>query len=254
MREMSRRKTSVSLVLPGLLLFLLSVLFPAGCGTASTTAFTALALPSHYGLEKIATGPDGALWFTDPTGKIERLTIQGQFTAFSVPHPTYTPEGFAGEVSEPTGITAGPDGALWFTDVNFDRIGRISVRGQITMFPLSAGSAPGAITVGPDGALWFTENELGTIGRISVQGQITLFPLSVGSGPLAITAGPDGALWFTEIFRNAKGARTRTQTAGAGFQPTKGTAPRQRCSGQTGSRPRLPPDGLGRPGRVMQYW
>ena len=37
--------------------------------------------------------------------------------------------------SLPTGIAAGPDGAVWFTERNGNRIGRISATGAITEFP-----------------------------------------------------------------------------------------------------------------------
>jgi streptogramin lyase len=99
------------------------------------------------------------------------------------------------------GITAGPDGNLWFTGAG--AIGRITPSGAITLFPVP-GSAPGAITAGPDGNLWFLDNGTGKIGRITPAGSITEFPLpttcgsSNGCGPYAIAAGPDGALWFTE--------------------------------------------------------
>ena len=55
----------------------------------------------------------------------------------------------------PNQIAAGPDGALWFTEV--DRIGRISTGGVVTEFAIGAVSIPEGIVAGPDGALWFTE-------------------------------------------------------------------------------------------------
>src|SRR5690349_3952958 len=60
----------------------------------------------------------------------------------------------------PNGITAGPDGALWFTDFGSQTvtgyIGRISMTGQLSLpyvIPFAL-SQPFAITSGPDGALW----------------------------------------------------------------------------------------------------
>jgi hypothetical protein len=59
--------------------------------------------------------------------------------------------------SNPVGITAGPDGALWFTEQGTNKIGRITTAGMITEFStLTANSGPFGITAGPDGALWFT--------------------------------------------------------------------------------------------------
>ena len=62
-------------------------------------------------------------------------------------------------VSQPAGITVGPDGALWFTEENGHKIGRITTAGHITEYPIpTVPSAPSEITTGPDGALWFTES------------------------------------------------------------------------------------------------
>src|ERR1700737_82313 len=58
----------------------------------------------------------------------------------------------------PEFIAAGPDGNLWFTELN-DRIGRMTPLGVVTEFSagISAGARPFKITAGPDGNLWFTE-------------------------------------------------------------------------------------------------
>jgi streptogramin lyase len=67
--------------------------------------------------------------------------------------------------SNPDGITAGPDGALWFTETDGNKIGRITTSGVITEFPIpTSDSQPSSITVGPDGALWFTEFGANQIG------------------------------------------------------------------------------------------
>ena len=68
-------------------------------------------------------------------------------------------------VSEPQGITAGPDGNLWFTEFLGNKIGRITTAGVITEFPIPMPfSGPHDITTGPDGNMWFTEssNKIGT--------------------------------------------------------------------------------------------
>jgi virginiamycin B lyase len=66
-------------------------------------------------------------------------------------------------------ITSGPDGNLWFTEQDGNRIGRITPTGQITEFPITtAHSAPSEITSGPDGAVWFIEGSSNRIGRITV--------------------------------------------------------------------------------------
>jgi streptogramin lyase len=108
--------------------------------------------------------------------------------------------------SEPFGITAGPDGNLWFTEALGNRIGRITPAGVVTEFPAlpTPNSEPAEITAGPDGNLWFTEALGNRIGRITPAGVVTEFPPlpTANSGPLGITVGPDSNLWFTESLGN----------------------------------------------------
>jgi hypothetical protein len=74
--------------------------------------------------------------------------------------------------SGPFYITAGQDGALWFTEQFGNNIGRITSAGVITEYALPAAqSAPIGITTGPDGALWFTECLGNKIGRITTSGR-----------------------------------------------------------------------------------
>jgi len=99
--------------------------------------------------------------------------------------------------SGPLSIVAGPDGALWFTEYDAGKIGRITTTGAVTEFPLAEFVLPGSIVVGSDGALWFTEPSVGKIGRITTSGAITEFPVGFGAEVLVdLTAGPDGNLWF----------------------------------------------------------
>jgi hypothetical protein len=124
--------------------------------------------------------------------------VSGCFTEFPIPT--------AG--SQPSGITVGPDGALWFTETSGNNIGRITTAGVVKEFPIrTAYSSPSGITAGPDGALWFTETSGNNIGRITTAGVITNeFPIpTAASGPSGITTGPDGALWFTEAGGNKIG-------------------------------------------------
>lgn len=103
----------------------------------------------------------------------------------------------------PQGITAGPDGNMWFTEyVNPGRIGRITMGGAITEF--EAGITPNggieAITAGADGNVWFANQNNDTIGRITPAGGVTEYPLPAGhfAQVRGITLGPDGNVWFAE--------------------------------------------------------
>src|SRR5206468_4164338 len=94
--------------------------------------------------------------------------------------------------SAPSGITAGPDDNLWFTEEAANKIGRIAPDGSITEFSrTNPGSQPTGIAAGPDGSVWFTvlspaciglpigcaPTEPPWIGRITPTGTITEFPL-----------------------------------------------------------------------------
>src|SRR5208282_623679 len=110
------------------------------------------------------------------------------------------------------GITTGPDGALWFTEVAGNKIGRITTAGVVTEFPIpTANSYPFGITAGPDGALWFTEANAAKIGRITTDGGIAEFSSPYwpsNSNPLGITNGPVGteaSVWFPLANRNSIG-------------------------------------------------
>ena len=155
----------------------------------------------------IAQGADGNLWFTENQAsandgsQVGRITPGGVLTEFVV--PVVNKAAFP----SPYGITAGPDGALWFTDAgNVDLtnypggIVRMTTDGVMQEFVLTTPNAfPESITAGADGALWFTENGANKIGRITTDGVITEFDVPTANAqPKRITSGPDGNLWFTE--------------------------------------------------------
>ena len=132
----------------------------------------------------------GALWFTEKANKVGRITTAGAITE----HP------IAGDMSNSSAITAGPDGALWFTENPGNTIGRITTAGSITEFPLQTVSRLFGICPGSDGNVWFTEFDGDRIGRITPAGVVTEFFIpTVDGGPYVIAKGPDGNLWFTEF-------------------------------------------------------
>ena len=102
--------------------------------------------------------------------------------------------------SNPYGITRGPDNALWFTEINSNKIGRITLHGKVTEFPTpTQNSSPLGIVTGPDNALWFTEQSGNKVGRITSRGQVVEFLVPTAqAAPTYITRGPNNTLWFTE--------------------------------------------------------
>ena len=69
-------------------------------------------------------------------------------------------------IVQPLDITAGPDGALWFTGTT--SLGRITTSGAITTFEHTGLTFLHGITTGPKGSVWFTDPGSGSIGRIEV--------------------------------------------------------------------------------------
>ena len=103
------------------------------------------------------------MWFTEDSKGIGKISPQtGFITEFNVP---------AVEVYL-NGITAGPDGNLWFTEsTEFSltkKIGNISpATGIITEYDVPVSGQLNGITAGPDGNLWFVDGGPGEIDNIS---------------------------------------------------------------------------------------
>ncbi len=114
--------------------------------------------------------------------------------------------------SSPDYITTGPDGNVWFTEYDGNRIGRITPDHVVTEFSagISGDAEFGGITAGPDGNVWFTEENANRIGSITPDGVVTEFSsgLHDGADPAGIVAGADGNLWFTEYYGNRIGRIT----------------------------------------------
>ncbi len=194
--------------------------FPYPCPncTAGTEAVSFLTM---------TIGPDGNVWVPVFRGRVAdtaplesaivRITPAGAHTVFPLSNAAaFASSGGFGH----SDITAGPDGNLWFTENNANRIGRITPTGAITEFDLpNPTSAPTHIIAGPDGALWFTELRGSRIGRITTGGAITEFAIQfTGTNiprPHDIALGSDGNLWVTMEFGGPPGNNvTRVTPAG----------------------------------------
>ena len=129
------------------------------------------------------------------------MTTAGVITEFSVPTAN----------SGPSGITAGPDGNLWFTEGGYgfwcrtqNRTNHHGRRRHRVLDPHPA-QRPCQNHGGPGRQPLVHRSCAGypvpgrTIGRITTAGVITEFPTpTASSSPRGIAAGPDGNLWFTE--------------------------------------------------------
>lgn len=162
--------------------------------------------------EGITAGPDGNMWFTlDFANGIGRITPDGEITLFPIPEPgvTGTPSISVSTACLmcPNQIAAGPGDSLWFTLPAVNLIGRMTVNGTLTTFPVTTATTPstssiwatlGDITSGPDGNLWFVQNADSKVSRMTPEGVITDFALPADvQHPIMITPGPRNTLWIT---------------------------------------------------------
>jgi streptogramin lyase len=184
---------------------------------------------------RIASGPDGNLWFINAQSSakpqeqlIGKVTASGEVTTY--PITTTQPQITLGA------IAAGPDGNLWITYRQSRLSGtggdagvvRATTSGQTTFFAVPGNTNPGdAITSGPDGNLWFLDGSNTQAFRVTPQGAGTRFTIpSTGRFSMSITAGPDGNIWFpmgSDIIRmTPSGSATAFPAAAGGFGITAG--------------------------------
>lgn len=148
--------------------------------------------------QAIVLGPGPQVWFTDQAngriGDFNRHTRA--FTMFAVPH------------GDPLGLVRGADGSLYFTERDFDMVGRMTPGGRFREWQLLSGAFPNRLVLGPDGAVWFTELNSGQIGRVLPDG--TLIQTPIAGGPVGITVGPDqhvyAALWNSRQLARLNGS------------------------------------------------
>jgi streptogramin lyase len=107
---------------------------------------------------------------------------------------------------------------MWFVELNGtidgsvvagNRVGRITMRGEITEFPIpSPNGSPTNIAVGPDRNVWYTKGA--ALGRVTPAGVVTEFPLTARARGVGLTAGSDrqpparlaNRLWYADSAGN----------------------------------------------------
>lgn len=222
---------------------------PAGV----VTTYTVPIADSHP--EGITAGPDGNMWFTmDFANGIGRITPAGVITLFPLPEPGApgSPSITASTECSMCGnqITAGPLDSLWFTLPAVNLIGRMTVDGALTTFPVNTATPPstseplatlGSITSGPDGNLWITQTADSKVSRMTPSGVVTDITLpATTQHPTAIVPGPRNTLWVAPSRGTALARLDVSATAGSVSVtsyplPSAGSNPGGAATGPDGS-------------------
>jgi len=129
----------------------------------------------------------------------------------------------------PTGLAAGPDGALYVADTGSGSIRRISTTGQVTTWFRGLSEPTGICWA--DGALYVAETGAHCVSRLSDSGRVVLAGTAGTSGyrdgpagtsllraPLGVAVGPDGAVYIADTgnsaIRRLKDGRVTTLASG----------------------------------------
>src|SRR5439155_19495099 len=93
------------------------------------------------------------------------VTTSGVITEYPIPTANSGAEG----------IAAGPDGNLWFTEFNANKVAKVTTSGVITEYLISSSSTTGprGIAAGSDGNLWVTEYYTNLVAKVTTSGVIT---------------------------------------------------------------------------------
>jgi virginiamycin B lyase len=196
------------------------------------TEFPLPTTPVPVIVDRMTSGPDGALWFVSQSNPgVWRSTTSGSLTFFN-PFPN----------TNSVGIITGPDGALWFEtqtrgqQVSQYNIVRMTTSGVVT----NQYAMPGEwsdITVGPDGAFWFTMYPYTSIYRMTTSGLLSSYSIPWPNAlAVGITAGADGAVWFVDDNTSSRVGRITTSGVITGFlTPTAGGYPQHITLGPDGA-------------------
>ena len=204
---------------------------------------------SNITADAIASLPNGTVWSVDfVRNTISETTFPDlTVTTFNVPTPN---SGLAG-------ITAGPDGNMWFAESSGMKIGRIEPNGTISEYGIPTGAAaPQRIFPGPHGTLWATSCPfLASLFRLRpvhrdharlVRGaSMSMLPIRSPSqtsfGPSRCTLGGDDYVWCIGNEIQAEPVQLRSSRS-LGSTPPAATALSRPSRGVAGLRHRLRPD------------
>ena len=175
----------------------------------------AQSFPTKCGVESLAAGRDGNVWFGcvvetnygyGTRVKVGRVTPAGTVTEFG---GSRFPKNM-----EPGPIGVAPNGDLWFPLNGFfrleggkrpaPRLAKVTPSGAVTIYPVPVGPKYDIadLVASPSGYLWFTtathlESNNPALWQVAPDGTISKLPVTLGDAYPSLEVGPEGDLWFT---------------------------------------------------------
>ncbi len=134
------------------------------------------------------------------------MTESGALQEFSIPSAPGVVPGTYGAPA-PRNIVAGPDGAMWFTDPGDQSIGRITMSGAISEYPITSSkpAVPDEI-VSYGSELWFSEDGLADLGSVN--------PSASSPPPPPLTKPKAASTRHTTVVRNVRPIRSGVRAGG----------------------------------------
>lgn len=211
--------------------------------TSAQAAVSVIPVPtSNAGLGRIATAPDGSMWFLmGDANKVGRITTSGAIQEFALPATSSSVEGPA------KGLDVGPDGSVWVTTEHGSNLTRLSSNGQLLnnwTFPNYDGCVStcpygGEVRVDPSGAAWVTMNYGSSfIVKVTPTGSLTASDNSPECDDVLGEAA-DGLMWCQNGSPSAQDVITRVgadAASGVSYPlPGDATYPMGLAAGPVGS-------------------
>ena len=170
----------------------------------TTATWWGTCLPVHSpltgGLSPLKVSIRGDIWFAiganDVLGHLDR---HGRPVLCKL--PVVKPSTTSSVAFQPSSVSPGPDGSVWFTDASDDSIGIVGADGRLRHIALPIPGYPSDSVADRTGNLWFAQAPFGTgmsrILRLTRQGRLTMYPIAGdGGAPIRLTADTDGSIWF----------------------------------------------------------
>jgi virginiamycin B lyase len=147
-------------------------------------------------LGRLAVATDGDVWFAEPSVVSVTRLRDGRLTR----HVVRVTHLYGSMDAGPFGVAVAPEGTVWATLQNANKLLRLAPDGQMDAFDVpTRRSGLGDVAVDASGAVWFLEINANKVGRFT-GGRVEEFAVPTpNAGLTALAVATDGAVWFTEL-------------------------------------------------------